>query len=96
MGYLSDALRDMNFRPTGEQSPVDEEGILWSNNHEMVCDETGIVIDGNHHAPKEQDNDAETRAGERVYRYQNSGKVKLCGGYTGSYDWGHDGDRFNY
>lgn len=92
MGYLSDELRRLGFRPTGEQSPVDENGILWSKGHEIVCDETGIVIDGNHHAPP----DGEEVDGVRIYRYRNSNKVKMCGGYVGSYSWGHDGDRFNY
>jgi len=90
MGYLSETLRDMGFRPTGEQSPVDENGTLWSNRHEIVCDETGTVIDGDHHGTEDDG------SGEKVYRYRNSNNVKLIGGYTGSYSWGHDGDRFNY
>lgn len=92
MGYLSDTLRDMGFRPTGEQSPVDDDGMLWSNNHEIVCDETGIVIDGNHYGSPE----GETVDGERVYRYQYSERVKLVGGHVSNYEWGHDGNRFGY
>jgi hypothetical protein len=89
----------MGFTTMGEESPIDESGTLWSKGHEIVCDETGTVIDGNHHSPKENDNDdeVERRCGERVYRYQNSERVKLVGGYTGSYDWGYEDDRgFEY
>jgi len=78
----------MGFVPTGEESPVSEDGELWSNHKEIVCDETGTVIDGNHHSQEENET--------VVYRYQNSERVKLPGGYTGSYDWGHDDNRFNY
>lgn len=80
MGYLSDTLRDMGFVPTGEESPVDESGELWSKGHELVCDETSIVIDGNHHGTN-------NNTDENIYRYQNSGRVKLAGGYIGSYDY---------
>jgi len=95
MGRLSEDLRDMGFMPTGEESPVDESGTLWSKGHEIVCDETGVVIDGGHHVSEESD-DQETRCGQVVYRYRNSNRVKLVGGFTGSYNWGHDGSRFRY
>jgi hypothetical protein len=97
MGNLSDALRDMGFVPTGEESPVDESGELWTKSKELVCDETGVIIDGNHHVHDTDDEgERETKCGEIVYRYQNSDRVKLPGGYTGSYSWGDDGDRFKY
>jgi len=88
MGYLSDTLRDMGFVPTGEESPVSDDGRLWSKHGERVCDETGIVIDGNHHVDSGDD--------EHIYRYRSSNRVKMPGGYTGSYDWGHDGEDFDY
>lgn len=88
MGHLSNTLREMGFVPTGEESPVSDDGRLWSKHGERVCDETGIVIDGNHHV----DDDNE----KSIYRYRSSNRVKMPGGYVGSYDWGHDGDRFRY
>lgn len=84
MGVLSDDLRDMGFVPTGEESPVSDSGRLWTNGHEIVCDETGVVIDGNHHVKKNRE-ERETRNGEIVYRYRNSDRVKLIGGYTSNY-----------
>jgi hypothetical protein len=98
MGSLSDDLRDMGFMPTGEESPVDEDGQLWSKGHEIICGKTGVIIDGNHHDDEdiEENEEIETRCGERVYRYRNSGRVKLVGGYTGSYDWGNSDDGFTY
>jgi hypothetical protein len=97
MSNLSEALRDMGFMPTGEESPIDEDAELWSNGHELVCDRTGTVIDGNHHVDQETDDeDVERHNGKIIYRYRKSEKVKLPGGYTGSYDWGDDGDTFRY
>lgn len=87
MGRLSDVLRDMEFSPTGRESPVSEDGELWTNGHETVCDETGIIIDGNHHA--EENGDGESH----VYRYRNSGRVKLPGGHVSSYEWGEDEEK---
>lgn len=95
MGRLSEDLRDMGFTPTGKESPVDEDGTLWSKGHEIVCDETAVVIDGNHHVPEEHD-EVETNRGRVVYRYRNSENVKMPGGYTGSYDWGKRDERFQY
>lgn len=80
MGRLSDSLKKMDFVRTGEDSPVHEDGKLWTQGHELVCDETAILIDGNHHGTDEEDE-------KEVYRYHNSGKVRLPGGYLGSYDW---------
>lgn len=96
MGVLSDELREMGYEPTGEESPVDASGEIWSNGYEKVCDETGIVIDGNHHGEDDDDDSVERRCGKIVYRYHQSKRVKLNGGYTGSYDWGHEDDRFRY
>lgn len=99
MEDISDDLRDMGFVTTGEESPVCEEGTLWSDGSELVCDKTATVIDGNHHSSSEDDEEEDTTErlnGERVYRYHNSENVKLPGGYTGSYDWGEDDDRFGY
>lgn len=89
MGTLSDSLRDLGFEPTGRESPVHEEGELWSNGHEIVCDESGTVIDGNHHVKE--------NGSEDEYRYRNSDRVKLVGGHASNYDWGEDEkDRFRY
>jgi hypothetical protein len=91
---LSDDLRDMGFVPTGEESPIDDSAELWTNGHELVCEESAIVIDGNHYSP--DTSDVETIDGQRVYRYRNSGRVKMVGGFVGTYDWGDDGTRFKY
>jgi hypothetical protein len=84
MNDLSEELRDMGFTPTGEESPIDESGMLWSNGCEIVCDETATVIDGNHYGSDEQD-DVETNCGQVVYRYENSNNVKLIGGFVSNY-----------
>lgn len=92
MGVLSDDLRNMGYEPTGRESPFDEEGELWTKGYELVCDETGFVI--------RKDNSRSVReyepTDEKVYKYRNSKRVKLLGGYLSSYEWGYDDDRFRY
>lgn len=92
MADLSDELRKLGYEPTGKESPFEETGELWSNSYELVCDETALVI--------RKDSSGKTSnnsSRERVYRYRNTEKVKLYGGYVSSYDWGDDGDgRFTY
>lgn len=94
MGVLSRDLRDLGYSRTERESPFDEDGELWTKGYELVCDQTGFVI--------RQDSDSSFR-GERqhskkkkVYRYHNSGRVKLPGGFTGSYSWGKSKDGFRY
>lgn len=93
MGTLSEDLRNMGYEPTDRESPFDESGSLWTKGYELVCDETGIVISNDDGGSSFR---GERQTTEEVYRYQNSDNVKLPGGYIGSYDWGHDGERFKY
>lgn len=89
MGRLSRELYNAGFTPTDRESPIDEDGELWSNGHEVVCDETGVVIDGNHHGDSPE-------GVEKVFRYRNSERVMLPGGYVSSYEWGEDDGEFRY
>lgn len=92
MGTLADALDDLGYEPTGKQSPFDENGTLWSNSYELVCDETALVIrKGEDDYTIEKNGD-----GEHVFRYRNTKNVKLYGGYTSSYEWGESDDGFHY
>jgi hypothetical protein len=80
MPYLSNSLKEMGFVPTGEESPVSEEGELWTDGHELVCDDTGTVIDGDHHVDddaEDDENGPERRDGRVIDRYENSGNVRL-------------------
>lgn len=96
MGVLSQDLEKLGYEPTDKESPFDENGELWTKGYELVCDETGIVID------KDGVGGSSFRGAHQssnnVYRYHNSRKVKLAGGHVSSYDWGHDEerDRFTY
>lgn len=88
MEEIAAGLTDEGFIPTDRESPVHEEGVLWTNGDEMVCNRTSVVIDGDHNPyDPSSDDDRETRCGEVVYRYENSENVKLPGGYTGSYEF---------
>ena len=93
MGVLSDDLEGLGYERTEKESPFDEDGTLWTKGYELVCDQTGIVIrkDSGSSFRGERQNPS-----KKVYRYHNSNKVRMPGGYVGSYDWGHDGERFTY
>ena len=87
MGVYAKELREIGYEPTGRDSPFDENGELWTNSFEIVCDETARVIDkGSPSKNGKSDNR------DRVFRYSNSGRVKLLGGFLSSYDWGKDED----
>lgn len=91
MGVLSDDLRNLGYSRTEKESPFDDDGELWTKGYELVCDETGIVIrkDGNSF---QSDDDDE----RKVYRYRNSERVKLIGGFLGTFEWGETEDGFRY
>lgn len=81
----------MGFITTGEESPVDENGTVWRKGIESVCDETGVVIDGDHHGDKKSEQD------DCPHRYRNSGRVKMNGAFLGNFSWGDDGENgFRY
>lgn len=86
MGTLSTDLSELGYERTERESPFDEDGELWTKGYEMVCDETGYVIRSEKDVAMHWKEEKE----KKVYRYQNSGVVKLAGGYVSSYDWGED------
>jgi|APHM01.1.fsa_nt_gi hypothetical protein len=86
-------LRDDGYERTGRESPFDEDGELWTNSYELVCDKTGMVIrkDGGNKSSNEKEDTMVER-----HEYYNSGNTRMIGGYVSAYDWGHDGDSFSY
>jgi hypothetical protein len=95
MGRLSTELREMGYERTEQESPFDEDGELWSIGYEIICDQTGTVIRAGESPFQDEDYNANT-TDEQTYRYRHSDKVKLFGGYTGSYEWNVDGDKIDY
>ncbi len=82
MSSLSSDLKDMGYEPSGEASPFHENGHLWTNGIEKVCDKTAIVVD--------ESTDIIDRPGNNDHReerheYQNSERIKLLGGYIAAY-----------
>jgi len=92
MGVLASDLRDEGFERTERDSPFDDDGTLWANSHELVCDETGIVVTSA--------SDIETRdvaeLSPATPRYSNSGRVILPGGHRHVYDWSSGDEDFLY
>jgi hypothetical protein len=82
----------LGYDRTEQESPFDDAGTLWTKGFEAVCDETGMVIRDSDESFSFDDNTDD----EKVYRYRNSGRVKLIGGYTGSYSWGESKKGFRY
>lgn len=87
MGELSDDLERMGYERTDKESPFEEDGRLWTNGAEMVCDETGIVVGSGHSTSDEE---------REYHRYPNSERVRMVGGYFSAYDWGYDDGHFTY
>jgi hypothetical protein len=83
MGELTAELRDNGYEPTSRESPFDDEGELWTNSYELVCDQTGIVI------RKDGTSSDSTDDADETHNYRHTGNVKLYGGYTRTY---FDGD----
>lgn len=95
MGQLASNLKDQGFERTERDSPFDEAGTLWANSHELVCDETGIVVTSEEEIREEESTVAELSSS--TPRYSNSNRVILPGGFKHVYDWGEDEDgRFLY
>lgn len=44
MSGLSKDLASMGYERTERESPFHDDGQLWSNSYELVCDKTGFVI----------------------------------------------------
>jgi hypothetical protein len=84
----------MGYEKTERESPFEDGGMLWSKGYEIVCDKTGIVVrngEADSSFPASEETSKRT-----IYRYRNSGRVKMPGGYTGTYDWGSSDDGFTY
>lgn len=87
MDSLSRELRELGYERTERESPFDDEGELWTNSYELVCDKTGFVIRKDTSRDRDSDSDE-----SETYTYRNSENVKLYGGYVSSYDWGDNED----
>jgi hypothetical protein len=84
MSRLRDDLLNDGFERTERESPFHDDGTLWRNSYELVCDETGIVIRGGEHTHLSE---IIERMWEGTPRYSNSGRVILPGGMIQAYDY---------
>ena len=92
MSSLAKELRHSGYERTERESPFHDEGTLWTNSYELVCDKTAAVI------RKSGDSSKETESTEEDFErheYYHSHKVRMMGGYLSSYDWS-DEDSFTY
>jgi len=102
MRALARELRSLGYERTEQESPFDEDGTLWTNSFELVCDKTAEVIrkdESRDTVERQQDRDSWPEGDRHTYRRSN--RTKLAGGYVGAYNWGTDsGDGsdslFNY
>ncbi len=44
MAKISSDLKDLGYERTERESPFHDDGELWTNSYELVCDKTGFVI----------------------------------------------------
>lgn len=89
---LSSDLKELGYEPTEQESPFDDDGVLWTNSYELVCDETGIVL----RKGCERDLRSSNERDEEVYTYRNTDTAKLLGGFVSSYSWGETDNGFTY
>jgi len=92
MSSLSKELYNNGYNKTEQESPFHDNGTLWKNSHEIVCDETGIVIRN----PEEYTLKQNNSENKRVPRYENSENVILPGGMQHAYQWGDSNGTFVY
>jgi len=94
MGALSRELYKEGFERTERESPFHDDGTLWENSYELVCDETGIVIRG---GESRSISEILEKMWEGTPRYKNSDRVILPGGMQQAYHWGSgDNNEFIY
>lgn len=79
VGRLSSDLENLGYSPTDEESPFDEDGYLWSDGKELVCDQTAIVIGG------ERATYSHSTSEKEYFKYPNSKKVRMPGGFFRPY-----------
>lgn len=82
MGTLSTDLQQLGYEPTDRDSPFDEDGQLWTNSFELVCDQTGRVIRKDSSRNRSS---STTITDETAHTYRHSETVKLYGGYVRPY-----------
>lgn len=102
MHTLARELRAHGYERTERESPFHDDGQLWTNSYELVCDRTAAVIRKDEPMSRitgenenETGRDDSWPTGDR-HSYQSTKVVKMAGGYTGSYDWGPTEDGFEY
>lgn len=95
MRALAHELLDNGYEPTERSSPFAEDGRLWTNSYELVCDKTGAVIRKDEVRRTSSINGDDGWPEHNRHTYSTD-IIKLAGGYTGSYDWGRSDDRFTY
>lgn len=95
MEGLATSLYNSGYDKTERDSPFHDNGTLWKNSHEIICDKTGIVIRNTDEYTLDNDNETSTKKNENP-RYDNSDKVILPGGMQRVYEWGDSNGEFVY
>lgn len=76
MGRLADDLDELGYEPTDRESPFDDAGSLWTNSYELVCDETGFVIEKDNRSPDD------TGTSKNYVEYNTTSTVRMVGGFA--------------
>lgn len=71
----------MGYDPTETECPDCENGDLWVNSYELVCDSCGIAL----RKGDTVDQDFPTSRDDERPTYDNSGRVILPGGFSSAY-----------
>jgi hypothetical protein len=94
MTPLARDLRSLGYDLTERDSPFHDDGRLWTNSYELICDKTGHVIRKAEQG-ESVDQDTDPASFER-HEYYTSSRCRMMGGYASAYDWGYDNESFTY
>lgn len=101
------SLKDYNYDLTETECPDCEEGMLWVNSFELLCDECSVVTRTLNRDQVIPEDPIETFEEKRdTFRYKHSDRVKMQGGFfdrqrdiepgdNGIYGMGHNTNSLN-
>lgn len=85
----------MGYERTERESPFAENGTLWTNSFELVCDKTAMIIRKDGSQDTISDDTDDWPDGDR-HTYEHSNNTKAAGGYLGTYQWHATADEHEF
>jgi hypothetical protein len=87
MHALARELRELGYERTERESPFHDDGTLWTNSYELICDKTCSVIRKDNSNQQSVSKQPDWREDFERHEYYGSEKTRMMGGYVSAYDW---------